>query len=315
VLVAAVVAALTFINLPQITEQLAISDFTPSPGIASLAASLDLTAEGREIMALNPPQLLPEGDYDVVCPSPVAGIGTVSCIADGQIILYDVTNTRFKDVESVGLAYQLLYAAWERLTPEAQSGLVSILTAAAARGDAKDARESIAFAVKNGRESQFAATYAVLGTESANVGRELEESYGRLFTDRAAIVAMNAESREVLALIAGEIQLAKEQMDDAEVSLMAENDAINTGYDQLYSDSDLHFALNDAFGYSSQEEFDAAYNPLVARGEALDARSFALLQRGQEIEAMSADRDVLIADLDALYASINIESWSYPGDV
>lgn len=314
-LAAVLVVTAAILVLPQYTSELAIPEFTPAPGIAPIAGSLDLTAEGQEVLARTSPQLLPEGDYDVVCPSPVAGVGTLSCIAEGRIVLYDVKDTSFDGIEAVALARQLLHAAWDSMPSEEQDKLAPALTAARSdAGDVGDAGESIAFAVKNGREAEPAATYAVIGTQQVDVGRELEASYGRFFLERAKIVALHVRSRAVLQETAATADDLRQQIADADAALSAANETLNAAFSQLNSDIGAFNSRNDAFGFATQQEYDAAYNELTVREVSLISEGDALFQRELDITVLRSDRESVLADLDILYANINIESWTAAED-
>lgn len=313
--IVAVVSAATVLgalNLSKIMDQIALSQFTADPEVATIASKLDLTTAGELLMALNPPQLLPEGDYDVVCPSPVAGVGTVSCTANGRITLYDVKDDRFDGIEEVALAHQLLHAAWLRMTPEERTALTKELTSTPGTSGV-DGFPGIGFGVKHERAEKIAETYAVLGTQATTVSAALEESYAEFFGNRAAIVEMHVASLAIIGESADTADALQRQIDGENESLSADYTVVSAQADQLNADYDAFFAKNDAFGFGSQEEFDAASNELSARGDAVNAQYYALDVRSSDVVALGEKHDELLAELDALYGEINIEQPSSAG--
>lgn len=174
----------------------------PSAEVVGLADAAYLSAEGRELFYATRPELLDAASFagrcdDAQAARPVPAGSTVGCYrsATDSILVYVPADARLHGFVVETAAHELLHAAWERLTSAEQAAITPILEAevAALAGD-DPIHEQIAGSVGDHAENRPTELFAYVGTQvwrEGGLDPSLEQVYGRLVDDRAALVAVH----------------------------------------------------------------------------------------------------------------------------
>ena len=86
----------------------------------------------------------------------------------------------------------------------------------------------------------------------------------------------------------------------------SDNDRYVAGYDKLDKDVAAFNAKNNAYGFTSQAQFDAERNALIARQKKLDKLYKSIVKRDEIYEKKSAELEELNAQAASLNKELNI---------
>ena len=310
VTVAAMAAiVLLAVNQQRVRDQITIWNFTPSAAVEGHVERTTMTDEGRFLYYASEPVVIPEEEFDPIC-SEVEGAGILGCYLTGyqQIFLYQVTDERLDGAEEVTAAHEMLHAAWDRMSPSDRLALEPLLEAEVTeRADDEELAETLEFYAEVEPGERANELHSIIGTQFADISPELEEHFAEYFADRSAVVTLNETAEAVIRdqIAQGDAIIAK--MEELDASITADYDYYNAGYDQLNLDIDNFNVRADSGDFSSQAQFDAERNALLARGTDLDALYLSIDTRAQEYEALRVQLEELSAVVDDLQAALNID--------
>lgn len=221
-----------------------LHNYQPPPAVVSLASQDTMTAYGRKLFYINHPQIDPKSNFYQHCPKN-GGEQTIvlGCYHGGEngIFLLSVDDPRLNGVEQVTSAHEMLHAAYDRLSSADKQHVDSLLLAYYHQGKL-DARLQKTMAAYQQSEPNDVVNemHSVFGTEIANLPPELEQYYGRYFTNRAQVAAYAAQYQSVftsrqaqVAAYDQQLQALKSQIDTNEAELKAQQQAITDRRNQL----------------------------------------------------------------------------------
>src|SRR5450830_1283361 len=178
----------------------------PSAEVVALADAAHLSDEGRNLFYGARPQVLGVGAFTGRCVDgqaqrAVSAGSTVGCFKEGanSIVLYEPADPP-------------LHAAWAQLSQDEQSQLTPLLEAAVASLAADDPiREQIAASVGTHPDHRPTELFAYVGTQvwrPGGLAAQLEATYARFISDRAALVAVHTGWQALLDGMGADIQTA-----------------------------------------------------------------------------------------------------------
>jgi hypothetical protein len=311
VVVALGVSGTWVLTHPQrVTDQFTVWNFSADSTIAGYADRSTMTDEGRFLFYASRPEVSPDGEFDAHCSSELEDVGILGCYqhADKRIYLYDVTDDRLDGIEEVVAAHEMLHAAWDRMGDDERAHLAPLLEAAAAtKADDPDFASTLQYYEKAEPTERLNELHSIIGTEFHDLAPELETHYAEYFSDREALVDLHDTSHAVFTQQQEAIDAIVAKLDALQASVDADYASYNAGYDQLNADIAEFNSRASSGDFTSQSQFTAERNALVARQADLDALYASISDRADQYDALVAQLDDLNAQVDELNQSINIK--------
>lgn len=296
-------------NWQRIDDQFTVWNFAPTAELEAYVDRSTMSAEGEFLFYASEPTVHESEDFDTVCSSQKEDVGILGCYlpATKAIHLYDVTDARLDGIEEVIASHEMLHAAWDRLGPEAQSDLGTLLEKQfeSLASDA-DLAARMQFYAETEPGERLNELHSIIGTEVGELSPELEAHYATYFTDRAALVALHVASDAVFTDLQVRADALVASLDALRAEVEADYAAYNAGYDSLNADIASFNARADSGGFSSQRQFATERASLIARQDDLDALFASIDERTARYEAGVAELDSLNAQVVELNSSINI---------
>ncbi|MGC0369511.1 hypothetical protein [Microbacterium sp. SLBN-111] len=246
------------------------------------------------------------------------------CYSQFGIRVYVPADPRLADESVTILAHELLHAAFDRFSIEERVRVSALLRAEMDRLAPDDpVRARIEWSVAGREENRTTEMFAHLGSSVMPEGGfapELEQVYARFFTDRAALVAVEARVRHDVEALVAEYAVAEQDLATAEAQTAQERaqldvdrisfEASRAAYQ---ADADRYNAMDpvvrsqqrgfwqdvggDSFTGSLQEVLAARYTWLEERRQDIEART-------ASVAAREADDAASRTALEAQYADV-----------
>ena len=195
----------------------------PDATYADLAARLDLTSEGEQLLFAMPIEFGGLTDALDQCqarePLPVMG-----CVGDDGAFVIDVDEERFAGMRELAVAHLLLHEAWDGLSPDERADLGPLVQAAAS-----DPGVALYVAAAEGRGlDRPTEQFAVAGSQIAELDPALSEVYGRWFADRDIVVFTAATATSALRGAEADLMALAGRLDAERPGLEARDDLMDT---------------------------------------------------------------------------------------
>lgn len=316
----------------------------PTPEVAALAGEMFLTDEGRDLLYMAEPELLPAADFAGRCDRGAGAAGTggaVGCYhstaggleTGGRIVIYAPQDPRLRGFVVETAAHELLHAAWNELSTDDQDAATRTLATVVAGIDpADDIHTQIAGSVGDEAANRPTELFAYVGTQVWQPGGldpALEALYARYVADREALVAVHTAFQTQIDTLTADVTAAQQalsqrQYDQSLGTAQVEADTASLAqYRAAIEQEEARLA-----GLSASErarsllawtwrdgtplpeapaaELLADARALLARDEAEIAARAAALQTGAaEVAAEEARVAALRADVEALFAQLD----------
>jgi hypothetical protein len=240
--------------------------------VAKLATVTTMTDTARRLFYLNEPKIESHKSAQNLCKSSEHNVVLGCYVPNKGIFLQEVSDPRLQGVMEVTAAHEMLHVAYQRMSLLEQTKLNERLQSALQQ-------------LQNTRITQLVEAYreqdpnvvnnelhSILGTEVRNLSSELEEHYGKYFTDRAQIVAFSEQYEGVFTTvrakakqIASQLVTLKSTLESLDNQIKSEKVSISTDRSAIESER----AANPDADYSSRI---ASFNNRVQSFQALVAR-------------------------------------------
>ena len=306
------IAIVTFItvNPQRVADQIAVWNYEPTSEIVRYAEATSMTGTGRFLFYASRPVVADDIAFDAVCSNREAGFGILGCYLPRSktMYLYDVMDDRLAGIEEVVAAHEMLHAVWDRLSDDERSRLEVLLEAEATRmADNAEFTARFEFYAKTQPGERANELHSIIGTEFATISGELEAHYAEYFLDRSQIIALHEQSNAVFLAQQAQIEALIVQLDALRASIETVYANYNAGFDALNADISEFNDRADGGVYSSQAEFAADRDELLARQVALDSVFAGIDSQTADYDQLAAQLDALNAEVDSLNDSINIQ--------
>lgn len=298
-------------NPRAVSDAVTVWQYDPTPAISSYATRAGMSERGRFLFYASLPEVVPGDDFNAVCSRDQPDVGVLGCytLTDGRIYLYEITNVELEAYEVVVAAHEMLHAAWDRLTPDAQTALADDLEQAFATiGSDGELARRIASYEDVDPTSRIPELYAILGSEVADLPDDLEQHYAEYFDDRGAVVELWQQVEAIFTALEKELELLSTEIN----RLAAEIDAEQAAADQTATALEADIAaFNEQAsrpgGYTNQSAFERDRQALIDRQAALTAAIDATNAKIIAYNALVDEFTALNEQAAALDKDLNIE--------
>ncbi len=242
-------------------------DYQPTLEMQQVRGSLDLTNFGRNIFNAVHPVLQSRSEFNLSCDSGDELISVLGCYRYDTIFVYDIDSEDFPGFYESTTAHELLHAVWHRMSDEEHTHLMPLIEQTYIENT-----DELADVMEIYNESErYDELFVRLGVQISELPDELEESYAKVFNNRASIVAYYDSFRAPFE----ELQARLEALDSELKTQYAEIEKMNSDYTsqlEAYNAAVGEFnACSRTTNCFNQYTFSARRAELVAQGDALNA--------------------------------------------
>lgn len=305
-LVCIAAAAALFFNRQFVVDQLNVWQYQPSGDIAALAQRATMSESGKFYFYASHPAIEEAEKFNQECTKQEESTAILGCYNGRNIFIYNVTDAKLDGIKEVTAAHEMLHVVYERLSASEKINVNTLLEAEYEKiKNDVDFAERMAFYARTEPGERANELHSIIGTEVATISPELETYYKKYFTNRAAVVALHEKYASVFLALQKQGEALAAQLDSLEAKIEAQSVSYNTSTAQLNADIAAFNAKAANGGFTSQSQFQAERNALLARARQLESMRGAI---NADIATYNRLRDELQAvssQSEALNRSIN----------
>jgi hypothetical protein len=246
----------------------------PDP-FTAIADRTTMTAEARDLLARSGPHLVDRAGLGEDCTLDPE-LSVLGCYREGRIAVLDVTEPRLDGMTETTTAHEMLHAAWEQLDDGQRAELATQLQAAYERVADEELTARVEAYRARDPEVVDNELHSILGTETADVGPELEAYYGRWFADRQQLVTLASGARQTFTDLQDQVDELDSQLADLRTGIDAGEQVLTDDRASVEAESAELDTLRDAgqideynAGVDPYNQHVADYNQAVADHQAL----------------------------------------------
>lgn len=301
--------SVAYLQRQAIADWLRLRGYTPPARVAELAAGSGMNDYGRKLFYVYHPQIQDAGQFNSSCSDHEHTI-VIGCYVSGdRIYVYDVKDERLAGIHEVTAAHEMLHAAYERLGDSERQWLDARL-ADFVETQLQSQRIKNNIAAYQARDPDVVPNelHSILGTEVENLTQELEEYYGRYFSDRGKVVALSQQYESLFETLKQQIerydsQLAslRQQIEGLEADLRLQQGSIEaeaSRLDRLAADG--NYGEYNA-GVPAYNQKINAYNTNVGHYKALVEEFNRTVETRNDL---AYERNDLVKSLDSKYEKL-----------
>lgn len=286
-LVIALLAAVAYFYGPTAVDAVRATQYTPSADMATIDKRIDLTQRAQQIFYATSPEIDDRSQFNANCQSTERTAAVLGCYVHDQIYLYNVQDVELDGAMEVTAAHELLHAAYARLNVFEQAHVNKMVNAeyAKIKNNPVIAQAMQYYSTAEPGE-EVNELHSIIGTTVKDLPPDLEQYYSQYFTNRAAIVAMNAQYTAVFDKLNAEATALQTKITSESATIKAETLSYNADLSQLNTDIESFNSRAANGGFSSQYSFNQARSALLERIQQMTDRQVTL---NAEITTYNAD--------------------------
>lgn len=305
VMLAAVAAGAYFYG-PVAVDAVRASGFRPSSTITAIDSRIDLTTRGQQIFYATTPAVEERDAFNTDCQSVERTAAILGCYVRDRIFLYNIQSKELDGALEVTAAHEMLHAAYARLNVFDQAQVDAMINAEYAKiKDNPDIKQEMQYYAQAEPGEEINELHSIIGTTIKDLPANLEQYYARYFTDRAAIVAMNAKYTAVFDEVNQQALTLQARITGEAADIKAASTQYNDDLTQLNSDIESFNERASGGGFSSQYAFNTARDALLSRIQEMKDRQVVLNEQINLYNADVAEYNSLAVRAKQLNQSIN----------
>ncbi len=175
-----------------------LHDYKPAAEVSALVNDTSMTAYGQKLFYINHPLLEDKESFNMHCSDKGEETVVLGCYVGNRlgIYLYAVTDERLRGVRQVTAAHEMLHQAYDRLSTREQSHINTLLVQYYETSLKSDDIRKKVDSYKTHENTDLAnEMHSIFGSEVRDLTPELEEYYGRYFSDRQKVVNLSEAYR------------------------------------------------------------------------------------------------------------------------
>lgn len=293
------------LNRTYVVDQLTVWRYAPSSEIMSLATRSSMNDNGKFLFYASRPEVQERDAFNLACRKYTEKTAILGCYTGRTIHLFNITDQRLEGIKEVTAAHEMLHAAYERLSDNERNHVNALIDQASTQVNSPSIQRKLVLYETTEPGERYNELHSMLGSEASNLPAELETYYGQYFTNRLALVTL-AERYET---IFNELEAQQKNLVSELNSLADEINADNASYESQFAslqsavESFNTRARNGSF--SSESQFNAERNRLIARQESLASFREGIIAKIDLYDAKKAELDKLNLTAEGLQKSID----------
>lgn len=268
-LVVLVGALAVIINRRWVADFVRGMSYEPTSEMARIRDSLNLTERGEFLFKASHPRLNEKDDFNDNCRHGTEQeIAVLGCYADGDIFIYNITESELNGIRELTTAHELLHAVWARMDENEKKDWETVLNQIY-----KDNQEILKDEIETyaGSEKQE-ELYVRAGTEIKSLPASLEKHYAEIFKDQDKIVDFYEQYIGVFREIEDKMSELKTEMDELGEEIDFKTKEYEKRSKQLEADIVSFNACAKQTGcFKTEADFYAKRGELVSEQEDLSA--------------------------------------------
>ena len=301
-----VAAAGLYLYGPTVADAARAAQFKPSASIAAVTNRIDLTPRAEQIFYATGPKVVSKSQFNDDCQSIDRTAAILGCYTGDQIYLYNINDPELDGALEVTAAHELLHAAYARLNIFEKANVDKMINAEYVKLKHNPAlTEVMQYYTKAEPGQETNELHSMIGTTIKDLPPALEQYYAQYFTNRAAIVAMNAKYTAVFDKLNQQATALQAKITSEAATVKVQMASYNSDLDQLNSDIQSFNQRASSGDFRSQYSFNVARGALVARVQQLTDRQTELNSQINTYNTDVADYNKLAVRSKQLNESIN----------
>ncbi len=304
--VAIVATMFLVINRQFVVDQISVWRYQPTNQLESLVARTTMNDQGKFYLYASQPAIESAAGFNEKCDRKEQGSAILGCYTGRNIYIYNITDPKLDGIREVTIAHETLHAAYDRLDTNEKNRVNTLLQAEYVKiKDDKKFAERVEFYQRTEPGELNNELHSIIGTEIALISPELESYYKKYFTDRSRVAQLYSAYESIFNDLSARSDALAAQLTTLGATIEALSATYNADVNQLNADIAAFNAKADSGGFSSQSQFQAARNALIARSDQLDATQISINEQIAQYEALRKELEDIAIQTEALNRSID----------
>jgi len=271
-----------------------------------LADRSGMNERGRFLYYASHPEIESTQKFNQECSSKEEGTAVLGCYTGSKIYIYGVTDARLDGIRDVTAAHEMLHAAYQRLSRadrDKVDGLVETEYAKLQNDD--EFKDRMAFYARTEPGQRDNELHSVIGTEVGSVSAELEQYYGKYFSDRSKVVALHTAYSSVFDNLEAEAKNILSQLGTLGEKIQTDSKKYNEDVVKLNKDIQAFNARAESGDFTSQAQFNSERLRLTNRVSALAGQRESINTELAQYEELRAQYNKTASETKKLNDSLN----------
>ena len=281
--------ALALFNAQFLKDSFIIWSNPTSPTVLSLVEDGGMNGKGQFYYKASIPELSSAEDFNEVCRKDREESDAIlGCYTNQRIYVYDVQDERLAGVKEVTAVHEGLHAIYERLSVGDKNYVNGLLDNEYKKlANDSELKERMDYYARTEPGQFYNELHSIIATEKSDIGRSLEEYYGKYFSDRQKVVKMHLSYAGTIKALAEKAQKLNDEISVQKSQLEARIDNYNKEISALNNSiAVFNNNANTAGYYASQADFLQARRQLSNKASLIDKEYDAIkleIQRHQQL--------------------------------
>ncbi len=263
-------AGAILLNRQYIIDQINYWTFTPSAEIASFAEKSSMSSTGKFLFYAAHPSLEDRNAFNQSCPSYSSSIAILGCYDGQKIYIYNITDPKLNGIREETAAYEMLHAAYKRLSPSDRKTVDGLLEAEYAKQKTSDTEASVQYFAKYEPKERDNELFSLIATQFRSIDPALEKYYSRYFNNRQQLVNLYSQYSSVFTNLQNQSRTLYTEINQLNAKIKSDSADYNQKSQQLQADVNA-FNANAQSGQMTQSQYNAQRASLNSRIAALEA--------------------------------------------
>ncbi len=280
--------------------------YEPSETIASFVEQTGMSDYGKFMFYASHPSLETAESFNEHCDKREHSAAVLGCYDGQNIFIYNITDPKLEGIRPTTAAHEMLHAGYKRLSADEKKKVDALVEAEFEKlKDNVELAGRMEFYSRTQPGDQDNELHSIIGTEIEVVGTELEEYYGKYFSDRSKVVAQHKKYNALFE----ELRLRAEAL-TSEIDQIASNlEKMKASYESqagtLQSDIASFNRRASQGEFESQSEFNRERQSLVARSTALEGLRIEINTTISRYNSLVNELNSIATETNALNRSID----------
>jgi chaperonin cofactor prefoldin len=299
-------AGWVILNRQYVVDLINYNQYHPSDTITSFAATTTMNTEGKFLFYSAQPSVEDQDAFNKSCPNYSPDSTAILGCYDGQkIYIYDITDSRLNGIRDETAAYEMLHAAYKRITGSDKTRLDSLIEAEYKKQATPETASTVAYFAKYEPGQRDDELFSVIATQYPSISPDLEAYYSRYFTNRQALVTLYNQYSSVFTNLKTQSDSLYSQLTTLSASIESRTTQYDADSKQLSADIASFNARASSGGFSSTSDFDSERDALVTRSNQLDAERQAITDDINTYNTEYTQYQTISNEIESLNNSIN----------
>lgn len=296
------------LNRQKIADQIAVWQYEPSAAVAQIADTTTMTPEGKFYFYASHPVLEGTSKFNEECRRQEENSSILGCYSAGKIFIYDIQDERLAGVKEVTAAHEMLHAVYDRLGVSEKARINQLLAAEYTKKLQTDDvafRERMEYYARTEPGERDNELHSIFATELAELPHELEQHFGRYFTDRQAVVKLHSAYNSKFSQLRNSSEELKSELDRLATEIDTLTGEYNDAIRVLNNDIDRFNSRAEGGGFANATEFSAARQTLIARVDTQKQQREIINEKVVEYEKKRTEHNSMVDESNSLSRSLD----------